>query len=54
MNNCIKKVLFGNQKQSLRQNVAIVNFVEEYLTSSDQPYSLNTEEQVCQAIEPVQ
>jgi len=51
MNNCIKKVLFGNQKQSLRQNVAIVNFVEEYLTSSDQPYSLNTEEQVCQAIE---
>jgi hypothetical protein len=33
MNEAIKKVLFGNQKQSLRQNEAIVNFVDEYLKS---------------------
>ena len=51
MNNCIKKILFGNQKQSLRQNIAIVNFIEDYLTSADSQYDLNTEEQVCQAIE---
>ena len=51
MNECIKKVLFGNQKQSLRQNIAIVNFVEEYLSSAAQSYSLTTEERVCQAIE---
>lgn len=31
MNECVKTVLFGGQKQSLRQNEAIVNFVTRYL-----------------------
>lgn len=51
MNNCIKTVLFGNQKQSLRQNIAVVNFIEDFLVTEDKQCVLNTEEQVCQAIE---
>lgn len=34
MNQCIMKVLFGNQKQALRQNEALANFVEDYLKGS--------------------
>lgn len=35
MNEHVMRVLFGAQKQSLRQNVAIANFVEEYLGCDD-------------------
>lgn len=31
MNESVKRLLFGNQKQSLRQNEAISHFVEEYI-----------------------
>lgn len=35
MNENLMRVLFGAQKQSLKQNVAICNFVEEYLDISE-------------------
>ena len=35
MNENLMRVLFGAQKQSLKQNVAICNFVEEFLDISE-------------------
>lgn len=47
MNECIKRVLFGNQKQSLKQNEAIVNFVEDYLKAEHgESVVLTTEDKV--------
>lgn len=49
MNEAIKKVLFGAQKQSLKQNEAIVNFIEDYFCANGVP-SVNTEQRAIEAI----
>lgn len=51
MNENIKKVLFGNQKQSLKQNEAIVNFVEEFLDGSDFSTLESTRESILSGLE---
>lgn len=51
MNENIKKVLFGNQKQSLKQNEAIVNFVEEFLLGSDFSTLESTRESIMSGLE---
>lgn len=50
MNEAIKKVLFGNQKQSLKQNIAITNFVEDYLVTSYPESALGDSEAVSTVI----
>lgn len=52
MNEHIMKILFGNQKQAMRQNEAIANFVANYMCSTSEEWSrLSTYEGALSSLE---
>lgn len=51
MNENVKKVLFGNQRQALKQNEAIVNFIESYMMPTDLSTDVAVKEAILKNIE---
>lgn len=52
MNEHIMKILFGNQKQAMKQNEAIVNFVDQFMQQSDAScYNVDTYDATATTIE---
>lgn len=46
MNKYIKQLMFGNQKQALRQNEAVANFIEGYLEAGCPTCDLNNKDAI--------